>query len=595
MPFFSYENLKQRSAAMTAARRGARGGLRGTQSGTYGEPVEGRPDFIAQNYYFDTGDNAYPQRYYLELLDGPDTDKRIDAVECPLVNGVQGNHPSAVERTWTTQDLYEEHQGFRQREFILTGRSGDRELDLLRFRKFRNFIEQYQRLSAENKNAFTRAKDIRLTLNFPFEGESYYASLVSFSYSRETATTRLSYAWTIRLLTQGYVARRWSVPESYRKRLDTPGEGFDHTAPAHPCRRLATDAIADAPPEQVPLVSDHDGVEDAVTLVAPQSGLDRTSGLGGGRASKAPDDNRELYRRARDAETGTLSRWNASPTYYESRFLVYSAVRWYFELRMQAAATLGFQFERVGLKVDIAWAQGDFSVVATGNAGPMGFMVGFGTSNRRLPAPVPSPTRAPRPLPFSPRPVVSFTCSSEHTSLADVAQDALGNRHAWPTLVTLNGWQDARTRGDGQPIAAGTTVLVPAPAGISPPGDDDLYGTDLLLRDGDLVQVGTNDISFVRGLPNLEQNLDHRMRTPRGSNKTFPGFGISVRVGQSLTSDVPGIYLSDLKGQPMRDHRVARVTYANVREEHDKLLGYVTVETVTRARRSTSFPMPGVL
>ena len=548
------------------------------------------------NYYFP---QSYEQafdghhRYFLELVEG-ESQTRVASVECPLVNSIQGIMPSAVERTWTMTDLYEEHRGFRQRQFVLAGRSGFLELSLQRFHKFRNFIEDYEQKMAENKSAFVRAKDYRLILNFPFEGESYYCTIMQFAYARETNTTRCSFAWSMQLMTQGFASLQWNLPKNIREFLDKPGDNDDHTDEHHPCFRASTAAALEAPPDADSIYSDIGGV-----ITGVRRGRENASGLG--KKAMDPKSSRELHTTATQAMDNTYRKWDEAPLAIRQREretgrLIY-IMGWYNELRQQAGVSLGVQFERINLEADLVSTDGQLEFVARGNAGPMGFMLALGQGSRKAPPKQRTELGRPRPLPFAPRPVVAATACAGDMSLADIAQRVLGSRHLWVVLQSLNGWKDARTRGDGAPIVPGMSLLVPAPEGTPQPTTEDLYGTDLLLDNstGDLVMVGTTDIAVVRDVSNFRQNLNHRMRTERGSNSAFPAFGLQPRVGESATSNVMGLVMSDVKAQATADHRVARLTHLNVTEDADRLLVAVEVEAVTRARVSTTFPYAGVL
>lgn len=566
------------------------------------QPVE--HSAVSQNYYFDVGPTAYPNRYYLELIDGPSVSNRLDAIECPYVNSVRASFPSAVERTWTIESLYEEHRGFRQREFTLTGRSGFTELQLVRFHKFRNFIEKYQELSALNKNAFVRARDIRLVLNFPFEGESFYATATSFEYARDPNDSRLSFKWTLKLVTYGFATRKWSVPAAFQQFLDRPGDNTDHTGIGHRCHRYAIEAIAKAPPGESNLFPGNDDVMDAVDGVRPGALPKPTTDLSGSGLGPPSDDAdrlRDLWYSTLDAIALTYGLWNNLSPFLRarSRLRVTAVLRWYNELHQQAAIGLGLRYESIVASAEayLVSRPGTLDLIGQGNAGPLGFMFSLNASAHRPPSHQPKRPKPPRALPFSPAPVISATVSGGDLSLADVAQRMLGDRHMWPAIAQLNGWTNARYDKWGRPITPGMTLLVPAPAGTPSPGADDLYGTGLAIVDGDLVMVGTTDIGLVRGEANLRQNLNHRMLTERGTNTTFPQFGLAHRVGDSASSDVAGSLMADIKTQVLADHRVSRITKLRVIEDgrSTTLRAEFEAEAITRARTKTSFTMPWVV
>lgn len=539
----------------------------------------------------------YPQRYYLEFFQNWKGDaKPLDVFQLPYVNGIRGQQPLALERTWTFDGMYEEHSGIRQREFHITGRSGHDPGDLQYFHAFRNFIERYAEESAKHKNAFRRGDDVRLVLNFPFEGESYFCSVIGYEFIREAASSRMSFIYSIVLRTHGWATRKWSLPSYLHTYFDKNDPNGDHTDPYHQCHHAANYAIEHSGDPTALPAAGHIEVEQAAAGAAPRQ-YERivppaVSGAIGG-TKRDPDYYRTLWGVAFAATATLATAWSLlSPGRRAKVWLEYQFRNmWLNEIQQQCLTALGVQFEFLGIPGGVFGklsTTGDsFELAVGGNYGPSGFSFALGGTGENKP---PTATaRPPRAVPVRPEPVTVTTVIAGDNSLMDVAARECGDAGLWSQLMRLNGWQDARTQGNGAPIAAGVALVLPAPAGTPAPSHGDLYGTDLLLWDGDLVMVG-DDLATVSGPANLGQNIANRMRTPRGSNKAFPAYGLSERVGDSTGEGFLGRLTSDIVRQVTADHRVESVSKLTVEQAPGDTfrIGY-EVQAITKAKFSHVF------
>ena len=545
---------------------------------------------------------VYPNHYHLEFYDDwKSGNDPLDAFILPYVNSIQMQAPLALTRTWTLDSLYEEHTGIRQKAFTITGRSGFLAEDLIRFHRFRNFIETYAEVSQENRSAFLRLKDTRLVLNFPFEGESYFCSIVGFQYAREVGTSRMSFTYQIQLLTQGWAMRKWRLPSFMVNYLTDNDPNGDHLTPQHNCHHYKN-TVEEQGTGELPT-----GPDDAVEhhIIGRHYALEVGNAARGGAArayeqvlppgTKTPTDPdfyRDLWWLTDAAIVATGVAFALANPDRQLRLRYQFALRnmWYNELKMQAAMYLGVQYEKLDLYAGVATTGEDFIAEVGGNYGPAAFLFSLGTVGKQVP-PAKQP-RTPRPVPVRPEPVTATTTLAGDTSLIDVAGRVLGDPTQWAALVALNGWQDARTQPNGAPFAAGVTVIVPAPSGTPAPTAEDLYGTDILLDEGDFVIVG-DDIAIVGGPDNLLQNLKHRMLTDRGTNTTFPAYGLVPRLGDATTGDTLALTMSDVRLQAVADHRVANLQKLDVRQSADRLMINFEVEAITRARVQASFVRPG--
>src|SRR5690606_6945416 len=110
---------------------------------------------LSEGFYYTPDQAAYPNPYFLELyLDyGADSAKPTDAISMAHINSIKKTSPVALVRTRGMDgSVYQENEGFMEASFVLTGRSGDRPVDLVRFQKMRNFLEKYAAESKKHKN-----------------------------------------------------------------------------------------------------------------------------------------------------------------------------------------------------------------------------------------------------------------------------------------------------------------------------------------------------------------------------------------------------------------------------------------------------------
>ena len=169
-----------------------------------------------------------------------------------------------------------------------------------------------------------------------------------------------------------------------------------------------------------------------------------------------------------------------------------------------------------------------------------------------------------------------------------VAAATLGDINAYWRIIELNNFRDAYTRADGTPLVAGSSVLVPSPR-LPVSRENDVLGTDLLLVNGDLQLVGNNDVMRISGYANYTQNLLNRMRTPRGTNRVFPAYGLSSTIHTRSDSTVPSSIRHDVSSQVMQDHRTDDVGSLVLTELGDKVQVSMVVKTITGPKRSFKF------
>lgn len=505
------------------------------------------------HYYSFTQESEYPSHYYLELYDDPKA-KPIDTVLCPLVNTLKEVQPLSVARTWVFDGTpYEEHSGFAQRTFVLSGRSGFSFTALSRFAKFRNFLEKYARLSAENKNAFERLKDVRLALNFPWEGESFWCTVLDFQYQRSIATSRLSYEYQITLVTNGVASCRWQPNDALNYVNCDKGDGC-HTDPRHFCQSEARKEVTLAPSDVADVIGASDPRLPKLFKLAESTAQGPASA-----GSFSPSHFQRMWAEADACFNAIYLRYRElpEPLRTDARASVVVMSRWLLDLKIQCEIELGSRGFRVGLSVDLSTVD-DLS--------------------------------RPRPIADRGQLVRLVTVGRSDYTAADIAGRYLGDRNLWVQIVRLNGMIDSRTKNDGSPLTESDQLKIPVASGV--PFYGDVYGTNFAIIDGDLVVEGDTRIVLVSGFDNFYQNLKHRLMTTRGRNKAYPNFGLPELIGTVETSDVPGQVLSNVRHQVLADHRVKSLLELSLEEEPGKLEVDFTVETVTDDKVPRKFDYP---
>lgn len=199
-----------------------------------------------------------------------------------------------------------------------------------------------------------------------------------------------------------------------------------------------------------------------------------------------------------------------------------------------------------------------------------------------------------------------------------IAAAVLGDPDAWAFLAAFNGASDAYSVAGGAPLAAGTTVLIPAPAlgnGLtSAASAADLYGTDLLLdfATGDLVLADETylmqdnsgfsfetaddraDVAYVSGEANFMQALTNRMLTPRGQVPFLKNYGVfPMSPGDPLTPTVLASSVSTMRDQFLRDPRVRSLRRMEVLEDGDAVDVSVSVQGITGGPVTVVAPLLG--
>lgn len=504
-------------------------------------------DKVPGTYSFFTGDQT-PHKYLLELYENENPDP-IASIELPYVMSIALEQPLSVIRTWTLEGSpYEEHSGFQQRSFSIQGRSGWSPRALTRFAKFRNFLEKYAQLSADNMNAFVRAKKIQLVLTCLWEGESWHATVMNFRYQREVASARVSYVYDLVLLTNGVSASRWN-PKNGITYLTCSSNGDEcHVSDLHYCHAMAEEVFILAPSSERSVLEGPKVIllKDMFSRGIPDRTL-KNPAFWASAAKVAIEAQKELT---------TKFILLPEPRKSDVRRYVTVLMRWIVDIRLQALMILGALFLKLWEVLSQPNSDYNYQPVVVPNVGQK---------------------------------VISIIVSQGQNSAMDVAIQYLGNRNLWSIITKTNKMLDARTKSDGSPLIPGDRLLVPAVIGSDNVDPGTFYGTNLLFRGGDLVSVGDRDIALVSGIQNFYQNFRHRMLTVKGENRTYPEFGLPRLVGSNEISDVPGQLMSSVRRQVLSDHRVSEINEMTLTETGDSLDVSLSIVTALQEKTSTGF------
>lgn len=163
--------------------------------------------------------------------------------------------------------------------------------------------------------------------------------------------------------------------------------------------------------------------------------------------------------------------------------------------------------------------------------------------------------------------------------LQEVARRELNDQNRWTELLWLNklAWpyltDDPAAVKDGV-LLNGSLIRIPAPAGVYTDKTDyaQIFERDCLMRNRRL-QTENGDLAVVAGIPNLSQQLNHRVRTPTGQLTRHPDYGCRVfeMLGTITGPTKTALGASYVKAAIKSDYRVQKVNSTVATQNGDAL------------------------
>lgn len=153
----------------------------------------------------------------------------------------------------------------------------------------------------------------------------------------------------------------------------------------------------------------------------------------------------------------------------------------------------------------------------------------------------------------------------ENEDLRDVSRKINGNSEDIDDLLTINGWLDARRKGDGSFATAGDIIKIRT----NKPDllfTNNIYYNDLNVPYDDLIISG-NDIALTSGIKNLQQAIKNNFLTYQNELE-LDLYGLADIIGARNIE----VIKETIKNKLLVDPRIKNVTVKDVKIEKDQLL-----------------------
>lgn len=171
-----------------------------------------------------------------------------------------------------------------------------------------------------------------------------------------------------------------------------------------------------------------------------------------------------------------------------------------------------------------------------------------------------------------------------------VAAIELGDANRWPELVWLNNLVWPYITDDPERVAegvllSGSFIKIPAPAGI-PTTDQQPIGQvferDCLITDGLLSDDGSGDFQVVTGSKNLVQQLENRLKTPKGQAIRHPDYGCMLYrlIGRVNAPTLNVLASQYAQATLLSDYRVSSLRSVSSAVDKDKIKITATAVTI---------------
>lgn len=178
--------------------------------------------------------------------------------------------------------------------------------------------------------------------------------------------------------------------------------------------------------------------------------------------------------------------------------------------------------------------------------------------------------------------------TNHNDTLQKIAFRELQSAARWPEIAQLNGLRPPYLTTEpqhpgiitGEVLLCGASIKIPAPASSTPVGVAPLlaFGADLGLINGKLTADAMNGLALVRGVANLKQALELRLKNAIGCLPFHSRYGNSAGrlKGHKQDGNIHLLILRLCEETLMADPRVNGVSGGSARPKNDAVLIQIT-------------------
>jgi phage baseplate assembly protein W len=530
-------------------------------------------------------------RYILEAKYGQKSKK----IFLPYVGHIDFARQHAVHTTWTFGRVpYHQYSGIRQQQIKLSGRSGLRPnfeapslFDFAAvsddmsgpalFRQLEKFFEEFETKAFNAQQIYE--EEPKLIFKALWEEKSFYVTHTNFSWSRDKSNSRFSYEWSLELDT--YADLEKPEPNALTSILNT---ALAAAKAATIAINAASVAINSATRVLQSIEQNLDKFKEPLRAFVNMSQEIKKLGTSADSVIRFPQSFfNEVFIALGHAVSLVFEAWARLPFFDKdaARATMFRVLTSLAEARRVVVTALGLNFIGSDLWTTSYEKKGQTPLTQKSSAlktSPIsaGFVLVNGQTAQ-----------------------VYEVKSGEN--LLDIAQEILGNRDAWKSIASLNNMSSPTTLATGAPLVAGSIVYVPvasdSPANLI--GSKDVYSTDILIKNGDMVIAGipgqnATDVRTVSGISNLKQALSHRLLTERGDNSSFPDYGVPKLVGTPSAAYKIAEAAAEVRAQFGAEKRIESVKNLSVIDNGDRMVVNATVTPVNGQAFSINVPVLSV-
>lgn len=157
-------------------------------------------------------------------------------------------------------------------------------------------------------------------------------------------------------------------------------------------------------------------------------------------------------------------------------------------------------------------------------------------------------------------------------SLESIARRIFNDSDRWVELQDLNGWLDAQRLPSGRLARAGDLILIPSQQELEPQRRGlDPYGVDLNVDLNGELKLGVDDLILIRGIDNVEQAIQHRLKTTINKTPLLKRYGLPNILGRRVSSNLIGLVSAHIREQVLLDSRIESIPAIEFLDDGDSL------------------------